>query len=90
MQLTIDKYTKMVAPLDVRDLDLPNAFHTQRLDADVLRCLRYMHDIELHTICYLRDLLVTSAHRDPEITTFLWIGDGGAHRPPHRQPSWPR
>jgi hypothetical protein len=71
MQLTIDKYTQMVAPLDVRDLDLANAFHTQRLDGDVLRCLRYMHDIELHTICYLRDLLVTSAHRDPEITTFL-------------------
>ena len=71
MQLTIEKYTQMVAPLDVRDLDLANAFHTQRLDAGVLRCLRYMHDIELHTICYLRDLLVTSAHRDPEITTFL-------------------
>ena len=71
MQLTIDKYTKMVAPLEVRDLDLANAFLTHRLDADVLRCLRYMHDIELHTICYLRDLLVTSAHRDPEITTFL-------------------
>ena len=71
MQLTIDKYTEMVAPLDVRDLDLANAFQTRRLDDDVLRCLRYMHDIELHTICYLRDLLVTSAHRDPEITTFL-------------------
>jgi hypothetical protein len=71
MQLTIDKYTQMVAPLDVGNLDLENAFHTHRLDADVLRCLRYMHDIELHTICYLRDLLVTSAHRDPEITTFL-------------------
>ena len=71
MQLTIEKYTQLVAPLDVRDLDLANAFHTQRLDADVLRCLRYMHDIELHTVCYLRDLLVTSAHRDPEITTFL-------------------
>ena len=69
--LTIDKYTQMVAPLDVRDLDLANAFRDRRLDADVLRCLRYMHDIELHTICYLRDLLVTSAHRDPEITTFL-------------------
>ena len=83
MQLTIEKYTQMVAPLDVRDLDLANAFHTHRLDGDVLRCLRYMHDIELHTICYLRDLLVTSAHRDPEITTFLtfwsfeeyWHGD---------------
>src|SRR4026208_1461644 len=61
----------MVAPLDVRDLDLADAFHTHRLDSGVLRCLRYMHDIELHTICYLRDLLVTSAHRDPEITTFL-------------------
>ena len=73
MQLTIDKYTQMVAPIDVRDLDLANAFHTQRLDAASLRCLRYMHDIEHHTICYLRDLLVTPAHRDPEITTFLTI-----------------
>jgi hypothetical protein len=83
MQLTIEKYTQLVAPLDVRDLDLANAFTTHRLDADVLRCLGYMHDIELHTVCYLRDLLVTSAHRDPEITTFLtfwsfeeyWHGD---------------
>ena len=39
MQLTIDKYTQMVAPIDVRDLDLANAFHAQRLDADSLRCL---------------------------------------------------
>ena len=71
MQLTIENYTQMVAPIDVRDLDLANAFRTHHLDGDVLRCLRYMHDIEFHTICYLRDLLVTSAHRDPEITTFL-------------------
>jgi hypothetical protein len=71
MQLTIDKYTQLVAPIDVRDLDLANAFRDAPLDPRVLRCLRYMHDIELHTICYLRDLLVTSAHRDPEITTFL-------------------
>ena len=71
MQLTIDKYTQMVARLDVRDLDLANAFHARPLHPDVLRCLRYMHDIELHTVCYLRDLLVTSAHRDPDITTFL-------------------
>lgn len=71
MQLTIDKYTKLVAPIDVRDLELANAFVDAPLDGDVLRCLRYMHDIELHTVCYLRDLLVTSAHRDPELTTFL-------------------
>ncbi|MGH9184442.1 MAG: ferritin-like domain-containing protein, partial [Acidimicrobiales bacterium] len=31
----------------------------------------YMHDVEHHTICYLRDLLVTSAHRDPTVTSFL-------------------
>ncbi len=28
MQLTIEKYTQLVAPLDVRDLDLANVFHT--------------------------------------------------------------
>jgi hypothetical protein len=30
-----------------------------------------MHDIEAHTVCYLRDLLVTRAHRDPVITAFM-------------------
>ncbi len=30
-----------------------------------------MHDVEYHTVCYLRDLLVTPAHADPEITAFL-------------------
>src|SRR5215472_13901436 len=42
-----------------------------------------MHDIEGHTMCYLRDVLVTSAHRDPDVTAFLacwayeehWHGD---------------
>ena len=36
-----------------------------------MRCLRYMHDVEHHTVCYLRDLLVTRAHDDPVITSFL-------------------
>jgi len=30
-----------------------------------------MPDVEHHTACYLRDLLVTRAHRDPTMTTFL-------------------
>jgi hypothetical protein len=42
-----------------------------------------MHDVENHTMCYLRDVLVTRAHRDPEVTAFLacwsyeelWHGD---------------
>jgi hypothetical protein len=32
-----------------------------------------MHDVEHHTVCYLRDLLATPAHGDPEITTFLTL-----------------
>ncbi len=30
-----------------------------------------MHDVEQHTSCYLRNLLNTKAHHDPEITSFL-------------------
>src|SRR5580658_1299710 len=58
------------ARLQVDDLDL-NSFQDDPLEADVLRCLRYMHDVEGHTMCYLRDVLVTKAHRDPEVTAFL-------------------
>jgi hypothetical protein len=32
-----------------------------------------MHDVEHHTVCYLRDLLVTRLHRDPTMTDFLTI-----------------
>jgi hypothetical protein len=71
MRFSIDQYQQVVQPVRTDDLDLDGAFRDRPLDDDVLRCLRYMHDIELHTVCYLRDLLVTSAHRDPEITTFL-------------------
>jgi hypothetical protein len=56
--------------LQVDDIDF-EAFRTRPLDRPTLRCLRYMHDIESHTVCYLRDLLVTRAHRDPEITAFM-------------------
>ena len=58
------------ARLKVDDLDL-DSFHNEPLEADVLRCLRYMHDVEGHTMCYLRDVLVTKAHRDPDVTAFL-------------------
>ena len=33
--------------------------------------MQYMSDIESHTICYLRDVLVTPSHADPDVTTFL-------------------
>jgi hypothetical protein len=71
MRFSVERYQQIVQRVEVDDLDLEHAFADQPLEPDVLRCLRYMHDVELHTVCYLRDLLVTSAHRDPEVTTFL-------------------
>lgn len=70
------------ARLDLGGVDFA-AYSDRPLDAASLRCLRYMHDVEHHTMCYLRDVLVTSAHADPEITAFLaawcyeehWHGD---------------
>ncbi len=70
MNFDIDRYLAGVAPLDDSDIEY-SAFVDQPLAPEVLRCLRYMHDVEHHTTCYLRDLLVTSAHEDPEITSFL-------------------
>lgn len=58
------------ARLEVDDLDF-SSFADAPLDTDTLRCLRYMHDVEGHTMCYLRDVLVTRAHKDPAITAFL-------------------
>ncbi|MGH3828464.1 MAG: hypothetical protein ACRDQX_15035 [Pseudonocardiaceae bacterium] len=48
-----------------------SAFERTPLPEAALRAVRYMSDVESHTICYLRDLLVTPSHQDPEITTFL-------------------
>ena len=70
------------ARLDLSGVDF-SAFADRPLDEASLRCLRYMHDIEFHTMCYLRDVLATSAHREPEVTAFLscwayeelWHGD---------------
>jgi hypothetical protein len=66
----IDSLIQRSGRLQVDDIDF-EAFRGQPLDPDTLRCLRYMHDVEGHTACYMRELLVTRAHRDPEITAFL-------------------
>lgn len=68
--MDIEDYKQRTERLDLDGIDF-DAFRAEPLSEDVLRCLRYMHDVESHTICYLRDLLATRAHRDPTITTFL-------------------
>jgi rubrerythrin len=51
------------------------------LPPDAVRTLRYMQDIEGHTIVYLRELLATRAIDDPEVATFLacWFYEETAH-----------
>jgi hypothetical protein len=70
MRTTIERYKDWTGRLDLDGIDF-SAFRDQPLSDEGLACLRYMHDIEHHTVCYLRDLLLTPAHRDPEITSFL-------------------
>ena len=72
MRVDVDQLARRSRRVEVDDLDL-DAFTERPLEAGALRCLRYMHDVEHHTVCYLRDLLLTEAHRDPEITTFLTV-----------------
>jgi hypothetical protein len=75
----IDLYSRLAGRLELDGLDLKEGFRDRPLPAGALRCLQYMSDIEHHTVCYLRDLLVTRAHEDPEVTTFLTIWNFEEH-----------
>ncbi len=102
MRTTIDSYLSRAGRLDTEGIDL-SAFADRPLSPAGLRCLRYMHDVEHHTVCYLRDLLMSPAHRDPEVTSFLacwvfeelWHGEAlgrrprGPRRAGGRRPGWP-
>ncbi len=51
------------------------------LPADAVRTLRYMQDVESHTVVYLRELLSTRAVDDPQMAGFLatWFYEETAH-----------
>jgi hypothetical protein len=70
MSTTIDSFLSRTGRLDLEGIDFDD-FRDRPLAPDALRSLRYMHDIEHHTVCYLRDLLLTPAHQDPDVTSFL-------------------
>jgi hypothetical protein len=79
MAFAIDTYARTAAPVEWADLDLAAAFAERPLSAGALRCLRYMSDVESYTVCYLRDLLLTPSHSDPQITTFLTMWNYEEH-----------
>ncbi len=72
MRFDIDKFKRTTTALAVDDVDF-DVFADRPLSQPTLRCLRYMHDVENHTVCYLRDLLLTPAHAEPDVTTFLTL-----------------
>jgi hypothetical protein len=79
MAFDIETYSRIGGRLDLDGLDLKTGFQARPLGPGALGCLQYMHDIEHHTVCYLRELLVTKAHEDPDVTTFLTIWNYEEH-----------
>ncbi|WP_422114993.1 ferritin-like domain-containing protein [Brachybacterium sp. UNK5269] len=70
MAFDLEKFAVMSEPVEWEDLDF-NLFESQPLDADTLRSIRYMCDIEYHTSCNLRDLLVTPSREEPAAAGFM-------------------
>jgi len=70
MAFDIDKFTSTSVNVNWSDLDFDD-FKENPLPASTLRSLRYMCDIEYHTVCYLRDLLVTPSHKEEEVSAFM-------------------
>ncbi|MDI1288363.1 MAG: ferritin-like domain-containing protein [bacterium] len=86
MAFDIDDYTETSEGVTWEDLDF-EAFKTNPLPEQTLRSLRYMCDVEYHTVCYLRDLLVTPSHKERDVAAFMtmwnreefWHGEALAH-----------
>jgi hypothetical protein len=68
--IDIESYTRRSRALDLEGIDW-DAVPRHPLPREALRTLRYMQDIESHTVVYLRTLLATRAIDDPEVATFL-------------------
>jgi hypothetical protein len=70
MAFDIDKYTATSVSVHWDDLDF-DSFRENPLPESSLRTLRYMADVEYHTVCYTRDLLTTPSHKEPEVSAFM-------------------
>ncbi len=72
MTFDIQSYQRHGGRLQLDGMDFDD-FRDEPLSPAAIQCLQYMHDVEFHTACYLRNLLNTKAHHDPELTGFLAI-----------------
>jgi hypothetical protein len=66
----IERYASRSQALDLDGIDW-DLLRRRPLDDATVRTLRYMADIETHTMIYVRSLLSTRAIDDPDVATFL-------------------
>src|SRR6185295_11737032 len=80
LSFDLDTYVGRSRALDVSDIPWEEV-RRYPLPMEAIRTLRYMQDIESHTIVYLRMLLSTRAIDDPEVSTFLacWLYEETFH-----------
>jgi len=76
----LDTYVERSRAVDLSAIDWAEV-PRHPVPPETLRTLRYMQDIESHTIIYLRSLLATRAIDDPEVATFLacWLYEETFH-----------
>ena len=76
----IDAYLSRAGALDLRGIDWADV-PRHPVPAEAIRTLKYMQDIESHTIVYLRSLLATRAIDDPDVARFLacWVYEESFH-----------
>src|SRR6266705_5520134 len=76
----LDGWVARSSALDLTGIDWTEV-PRHPLPEPAIRTLRYMQDIESHTIVYLRSLLATRAIDDPEVATFLacWLYEETFH-----------
>lgn len=70
MAFDLQKFAETSEPVKYDDLNF-ESFRENPLDEGTLRVVRYMCDVEYHTTCFLRDLLVTRSHRRDEARGFM-------------------
>jgi hypothetical protein len=76
----LETYVERSKAVDLSTIDWAEV-PRHRVPPEPIRTLRYMQDIESHTIVYLRSLLATRAIDDPEVATFLacWLYEETFH-----------
>ncbi len=86
MAFDVQRFTRTSDRVQWADLDF-STFADNPLGADALRTLRYMCEVEYHTVCYLRDQLVTPSRRSADVAAFMtmwnreefWHGEALSH-----------